>query len=96
MLSEFGAHGARYLREVIRLTGRTIAGHAIWTLAEDKIVRKYFPDYRKIERVLKFRSMYSIRRRALDLGIAPRANFWTTSEIARFKKSTRPPIGPSC
>jgi hypothetical protein len=83
-MSEFGEHGARCLREVIRLTGRTIAGHAVWTLAET--VRKHFPNYKKIETVLRFRSIQSMRRRSIELGVAPRQNMWTTNEIARFKK----------
>lgn len=56
-----------------------------WSTGEDRIVRRFYPDYPEMQRRLAWRSYYAIRNRARKLGIATVRHIWTNREEAKLR-----------
>lgn len=76
------------MREQIKREGRTRYGHfPLWTEEEDDHVRRLYPDYKALAKVLKRRSHSSIICRAVRLKVTKsRQHRWTDGEVSRLRK----------
>jgi hypothetical protein len=60
-----------------------------WSVDEDRVVQKFYPDYDAMKRYLIKRSYYAIRNRARSLGIASARHIWTNHDVARLRRLYR-------
>ncbi len=72
-------------RQRVQSTGR-VFGHAVWTPAEDQVVRDCYPDYARACTLLPKRTYWSIRSRAGYLNIQVKRHIWTGAEIKKLKR----------
>lgn len=64
---------------------RGSGGGTRWSASEDRIVRKFYPDYSEMQRRLASRSYYAIRSRARKLGIAAPRHIWTNRDVTKLR-----------
>jgi hypothetical protein len=63
-----------------------VHGWPLWSEAEDRTLRRLYPDYKKLAAALKGRTSLAVQSRVKLLGIAHRIPPWTTNEISRLRK----------
>jgi hypothetical protein len=73
----------------INRTGRTTFGHWVWTAEEDNLVRQFHPDFAKLKKLLRRRSMIAIKRRAIDLRLVRAQHLWTANEVTKLRRRWR-------
>src|SRR3981081_2271065 len=56
--------------------------HPLWPKAEDDTIRRLYPDYKALRRLLKRRTEWAIKRRAGVIGGRKKSYQWTTA-VAR-------------
>lgn len=81
-----GIEATEQARARIRKTGMTPNGRRLWTAREDEIMKKFYPNYRVLQRKLPNRTYPALRYRAQRLGIQIRRHRWTTFEIASLRR----------
>lgn len=74
------------MRGEIRRRGMTPRGHRLWTEREDAVMRALYPDYRALRRRLPHRTYFSLRSRAVTLGIVHHRHVWTAAEASRLRR----------
>jgi hypothetical protein len=82
----FGLNVSDHNRALMKRTGKTPFGHWIWTPKEDQLVRQLHPDFRKLKKLLRRRSMIAIQRRAIDLRLVRQQNLWTANEVTKLRR----------
>lgn len=68
-----------------RRSNKGIGGGTRWSASEDRIVRKFYPDYPEMQRRLVSRSYGAIRNRARKLGVAAPRHVWTNRDVAKLR-----------
>jgi len=58
----------------------------IWSASEERILKRFYPDYLKMQRSLASRSYCAIRHRARKLGVATARHVWTNHNEAKLRK----------
>lgn len=74
---------------VSRHAGNVSSGfqHSLWTVPEDNIIRRCYPDYDALFKQLPHRSRSALKNRAQKLRVfATTRRFWTGSEICTLRK----------
>jgi len=84
-----GARSAEHLRRHMARSGRTLSGQKLWTAAEVKHLRRFYPDYRKACAALPNRSLNAIRSKAFRLRITRSRRVWSEDELKRMKAPYR-------
>jgi len=85
-----GAVTAERNRNRMARTGRTPAGHSIWTDDEEALLRHHHRDYQAAIRALAGRrSYYAVRAKAQALGLATKRNHWTGDQVVRPRRLFR-------
>src|ERR1700687_4362743 len=85
----FGINVADHNRARMKRTGKTTFGHWIWTPKEDEIVRQFHPDFAKLKKLLRRRTMIAIQRRAIDLRLVRSQHIWTANEVTKVRRHWR-------
>jgi hypothetical protein len=83
-IAETLARSDRAKAQIAR-TGRSPSG-LLWTANEDETLRRLYPDYHALCKVLKQRSYDAIKKRVVVLGIAQARHRWTAAEISRLRR----------
>ena len=76
-----GINGAATFREIIRRTGKTAAGGAVWAAAEDAVLKASYPDYNSAASALPNRTRKALECRVARLGIANKLRVWSDGEF---------------
>lgn len=76
-------------RARIQRTGRTPSGHHLWTDRENDILKKYWPDYSKLRRLLRRRTRGAMEAPACALKITRPRQAWTTKELSALRRRWR-------
>jgi hypothetical protein len=77
---------AEEARRRVRSAGRTPRGHFLWTADEDEIVKRTYPDYIGLQKILRRRTYYALRNRARFLNIVKRRHVWKNHEIIQLRR----------
>lgn len=80
------ATAAERARRRIQYRGVTPAGHSLWTPREDDLCRQHGHDYKVLRQKLPHRSYMSLRARCQSLGLRPKRNLVTGSELSRMRR----------
>ena len=80
-----GVHSAERLRQRMAKSGKTLAGQKLWTEAEIKRLRRFYPDYRKACAALPCRSHNAIKSKAFRLRITRSRQVWSESDLKHMK-----------
>ena len=81
-----GINVAAAVRERMRRTGMTNAGHYLWSEEEVATLRRLYPDYNALVEALPRRTRFAIIRKAATLGIAKPLRIWLPDEFASQAK----------
>lgn len=84
-----GARSAEHLRRRMAKSGKTLSGQELWTAAEVKRLRRFYPDYRKACAALPCRSLNAIRSKAFRLRITRSRRVWSECDLKRMKAPYR-------
>jgi len=60
--------------------------HPLWTKAEDDTIRRLYPDYKALRRLLKRRTEWAIKRRAGVIGVRKKSYQWTAAGVSRLRR----------
>lgn len=72
--------------ESARLMGKKYGRRSSWSAEEDDKVRKYYPDYRMLQKHLPGRSYDQLRSRARQLDVVRHWKPWLASEASRLRR----------
>lgn len=72
--------------EQVRYLCRRGGSKNCWTPHEVALVKKHFPDRKKLERLLPQRTWIAIRSRAGILGLRKKQHRWLASDLSRLRK----------
>lgn len=64
----------------------TVGGKQLWSERELVLLRRHFPNYTKLLRLLKTRTRSGIKNKAGSLGLTSKYKAWTTPEISRLRR----------
>ncbi len=79
-----GIDGAHNLRKHMHRTGRTPAGHFLWTQDELDILGDLWPDKAALVVALSRRTLGAICKKACDQGLTTPRQFWQSDEKGRM------------
>jgi hypothetical protein len=82
----FGLNVSDHNRALMKRTGKTLFGHWLWTAKEDNLVRQYHPDFAKLKKLLRRRTMIAIKRRSIDLRLVRAQHLWTANEVTKLRR----------
>jgi hypothetical protein len=86
----FGLNVSRQVRERMKRTGKTPCGkHWLWTEREDDLIRQFHPDFAKLKKLIRRRSVDKIKRRANRLGFVRQQQLWTANEVTKLRRRWR-------
>jgi hypothetical protein len=87
----FGLNSSDQIRAQMAHTGKSRFGDWLWTPEEERTVRQYYPDSKKLKGLLSRRSMIAIERRANHLRILKRGYYqmWTANEVSKLRRRYR-------
>src|SRR5258708_26365792 len=77
---------AQRLRERMRKRGVDRNGVPLWTKAEDDAIRRFYPDYKALRRMLTRRTADAIKTRALFLDVTKPRFRWTAAQASRLRR----------
>ncbi len=60
---------------------------ANWSLEEDKLLRRFYPCYRRLRAALPHRSLAALKHRVRRLGIVNIRHVWTNKEVRRLHEA---------
>ena len=84
-----GLSSADRLRRHMARSGATLAGQNLWIEAEAKILRRFYPDYKRACAAQRGRSLSAIKSNALRMGITRPRRIWTDEDLKRLKAPYR-------
>jgi len=88
----FGLNSSDQIRAQMAHTGKSRFGDWIWTPQEEQAVHQFYPDFKRLKRLLRRRSMIAIQQRAIHLRILKRdrvKQMWTANEISKLRRRYR-------
>lgn len=80
------AEAAHRSRARIMRSGFTPKGDRLWEEWEEEILRKHFPNYKRMERSLKHRTGCAIRSHCRKLGLKRAIHNWSAAEISKLRR----------
>lgn len=84
-----GLNASDRARARLRYIGQTPRGDRLWTKKEDAVFRELFPDYAKLKKRFRGRTMEAIRSRAYTLNLTRKQQQWTAGEVSRLRRAWR-------
>ena len=75
-----------WTRDVFQSEGITPNGKKIWTAEEEGILRRHYPDYATIRKLLPHRETKALHHRAYLLDLSQKQNRWLASEISKLRR----------
>ncbi len=76
-----GINGKALLLEIIRRTGKTAAGAAAWTPAEDAVLKAAYPNYGAAAAGPPHRTLKALQHRTIRLGMAKKLRVWSDTQF---------------
>lgn len=80
------ASSAERLRERIHRTGETLDGHPLWTIDENEVLKRHYPDFQTIRAKLPRRNKNSIWFRCQRIDLKQKRHQGLASEIAKLRR----------
>lgn len=84
-----GLNASDRARSRMRYLGQTPRGDRLWTKKEDAVFRELFPDYRKLKKRFRGRTMEALRSRAYTLNLTRKQQQWTAAEVSKLRRCWR-------
>lgn len=77
--------GAR-ISASMRRKGFTPCGYKIWSHAEEKFLRRHYPDAAKVQNRFKHRTLRAIQAKAFKLGLTKKYKSWTAAKVLLLRR----------
>jgi hypothetical protein len=84
-----GINSGNRIRQYMAKYGMTLAGQPLWTEAESRLLRRFYPHYGRAYAALCRRTRNAVKSKAFRLGITRSRRVWSPEELKRLKSVYR-------